>query len=40
MAAYREALESRLGKDWALMRTIFNKAKDLYFEYANTASVF
>ncbi len=24
---YREALESRLGKDWALMRTIFNKAR-------------
>jgi len=24
---YREELESRLGKDWALMRTIFNKAK-------------
>ncbi len=25
--AYREELESRLGKDWALMRTIFNKAR-------------
>ncbi|QLH40573.1 MAG: NADP-dependent malic enzyme [Defluviicoccus sp.] len=24
---YREELESRLGKDWALMRTIFNKAR-------------
>ena len=24
---YREQLESRLGKDWALMRTIFNKAR-------------
>ncbi len=24
---YRERLESRLGKDWALMRTIFNKAR-------------
>ena len=27
MNAYREELESRLGKDWALMRTIFNKAR-------------
>lgn len=26
---YREELESRLGKDWALMRTIFNKAKSV-----------
>jgi malate dehydrogenase (oxaloacetate-decarboxylating)(NADP+) len=26
-ATYREELESRLGKDWALMRTIFNKAR-------------
>jgi malate dehydrogenase (oxaloacetate-decarboxylating)(NADP+) len=25
--SYREELESRLGKDWALMRTIFNKAR-------------
>jgi malate dehydrogenase (oxaloacetate-decarboxylating)(NADP+) len=25
--AYREELESRLGKDWALMRTIVNKAR-------------
>jgi malate dehydrogenase (oxaloacetate-decarboxylating)(NADP+) len=27
MKIYREELESRLGKDWALMRTIFNKAR-------------
>ncbi len=27
MERYREELESRLGKDWALMRTIFNKAR-------------
>ncbi|MCB9947157.1 MAG: NADP-dependent malic enzyme [Rhodospirillaceae bacterium] len=27
MTTYREELESRLGKDWALMRTIFNKAR-------------
>ncbi len=27
MTKYREELESRLGKDWALMRTIFNKAR-------------
>ncbi|MBK8907477.1 MAG: NADP-dependent malic enzyme [Rhodospirillales bacterium] len=27
MTSYREELESRLGKDWALMRTIFNKAR-------------
>ena len=27
IAVYREQLESRLGKDWALMRTIFNKAR-------------
>ncbi len=27
VTAYREELESRLGKDWALMRTIFNKAR-------------
>jgi len=26
---YREKLESRLGKDWALMRTIFNKARSV-----------
>lgn len=25
---YREELENRLGKDWALMRTIFNKARN------------
>ncbi len=27
ITVYREQLESRLGKDWALMRTIFNKAR-------------
>ncbi|TVR95443.1 MAG: NADP-dependent malic enzyme [Rhodospirillales bacterium] len=27
IGTYREQLESRLGKDWALMRTIFNKAR-------------
>ena len=27
ITAYQEELESRLGKDWALMRTIFNKAR-------------
>ena len=29
LARYREELESRLGKDWALMRTIFNKARSV-----------
>jgi malate dehydrogenase (oxaloacetate-decarboxylating)(NADP+) len=29
LSKYREELESRLGKDWALMRTIFNKARNL-----------
>jgi malate dehydrogenase (oxaloacetate-decarboxylating)(NADP+) len=28
IAKYREELENRLGKDWALMRTIFNKARN------------
>lgn len=29
IAKYQEELESRLGKDWALMRTIFNKARSV-----------
>jgi malate dehydrogenase (oxaloacetate-decarboxylating)(NADP+) len=29
MTKYRDELESRLGKDWALMRTIFNKARSV-----------
>lgn len=28
LTTYREELENRLGKDWALMRTIFNKARN------------
>ena len=33
MDAYREQLESRLGKDWALMRTIINKARYDHLEH-------